>query len=116
MGQTNITKILEILFLISEKKEGKMDLVQLLERINHHRETQGLSRISIETRPSRSAPGKRTIEVMGNGDVLKKSISGGAIHFYLAGMLQAYQDAPVIVSGFNKGLSEGGQYIRHVTY
>ena len=70
-----------------------MSLEELVQAINHQRRQAGLSAIAISTRPS-SMPGKTTLEVHGGDVLLAKSVSGGAISFFLKGMFCATTNAP----------------------
>jgi len=74
-----------------------MSLDQLLNLINCTRNSAQLSDIEISTRPSNSAPGKTTIEVWtGKGTTLLcKSTHGGAINWFLKGMVAATSDGPL---------------------
>lgn len=81
-----------------------MTLEDLVLSINHQRRKVGLSAIAISTRPSSSAPGKTTIEIFGGEVLFAKSISGGAISFFLKGMMAGFGNAaPPKVSNFNPG-------------
>jgi hypothetical protein len=73
-----------------------MTLQELLNDINSHRGRAGLPRVELSTRPSSSVPGKTTIEVLTNGGstMLAKSINGGAINWFLKGMLCGFGTAP----------------------
>jgi hypothetical protein len=72
-----------------------MTLAEMIDRINGYRQGMGLSPVLLNTRPSSSGSGS-TIEVLGDDDkmVLAKSINGGAINWFLKGMLTAFRDAP----------------------
>ena len=70
-----------------------MSLEELVQAINHQRRQAGLSAIAISTRPSSSGNG-RTIEIFGGDVLLAKSVSGGAISFFLKGMFCATTNAP----------------------
>ena len=59
-----------------------MTLAEMIHQINGYRQQVGQPAIEINTRPSSSGSGK-TIEVLGNGTVLAKSVHGGAINWFL---------------------------------
>jgi hypothetical protein len=81
-----------------------MTLAEMIQQINTYRQQVGQPAIELNTRPSSSGSG-RTIEVLGNGTVLVKSIHGGAINWFLKGMLAAFQNSPVpMVKNFDKDL------------
>lgn len=89
-----------------------MSLEKLVSEINHTRRQAGLSAIAISSRPSGSAPGKTTLEVFGGDVLLAKSISGGAINFFLKGMYCAGSNAPAPkISNFNSDLGKVGRAI-----
>ena len=89
-----------------------MSLEQLISAINHERRLAGLSAIALSSRPSSSAPGKTTLEVFGGDVLLAKSISGGAISFFLKGMFCAGSNAPAPkISNLNAGLAKMGRAI-----
>jgi len=81
-----------------------MSLDELVREINHQRRAAGLSNIAISTRPSSSAPGKTTLEVFGGEVLFAKSISGGAISFFLKGMLAGFGNSapPKVSNDFGK--------------
>jgi hypothetical protein len=68
-----------------------MSLAELISKINAFRQNVGQPAIEINTRPSSSGNGT-TIEILGGGVVLSKSINGGAINWFLKGMLTAFQN------------------------
>ena len=89
-----------------------MSLERLISEINHTRRQAGLSAIAISSRPSSSAPGKTTLEVHGGETLLAKSISGGAISFFLKGMFCASGNGPAPkISNLNAGLANVGRAI-----
>ncbi len=81
-----------------------MTLIEMISLINKHRKVMGLAPIELNSRPSSSGSGT-TIEVLGDQVVLAKSVNGGAINWFLKGMLTAFRDAPApTVSNFDKDL------------
>lgn len=85
-----------------------MTLVEIIQRINAYRKSVGQPAIELNTRPSSSGSGT-TIEILGNETVLAKSIHGGAINWFLkgmlAGMLAAFQNIPAPkVENFDRDL------------
>jgi hypothetical protein len=91
------------------EKEEQMTLQDLINRINMYRKNQNLDDIWIHSRPSSSGSGT-TMEircgVAMNGKLLAKSSNGGALNFFLKGMLTAFQnDAAPSISGFNAQLA-----------
>lgn len=70
-----------------------MSLEALVHQINRERTRQGLSAIAISTRPSSSGTG-RTIEIFGGDVLLAKSTNGGALNWFLKGMLVMSGNAP----------------------
>jgi hypothetical protein len=88
-----------------------MTLQDLINRINFYRKKTdpNLDDIWIHSRPS-SSGGGTTMEircgVAMNGKLLAKSTNGGALNFFLKGMLTAFQnDAAPTISGFNQQLA-----------
>jgi len=86
-----------------------MTLQDLINRINMYRRKLNLPDIWIHSRPS-SSGGGNTIEVRTgvalNGKMLAKSSNGGAMNFFLKGMLTAFQDdAAPAINGFNHQLA-----------
>jgi hypothetical protein len=81
-----------------------MTLAEMIQQINTYRQQVGQPVIELNSRSSSSGSG-RTIEVLGNQTVLAKSIHGGAINWFLKGMLVAFQNNPVPkVKNFDKDL------------
>ena len=81
-----------------------MTLVEIIQRINAYRKSVGQPAIELNTRPSSSGSGT-TIEILGNETVLAKSIHGGAINWFLKGMLAAFQTIPAPkVENFDRDL------------
>lgn len=81
-----------------------MTLVEIIQRINAYRKSVGQPAIELNTRPSSSGSGT-TIEILGNETVLAKSIHGGAINWFLKGMLAAFQNIPAPkVENFDRDL------------
>jgi hypothetical protein len=81
-----------------------MTLVEIIQRINAYRKSVGQPAIELNTRPSTSGSGT-TIEILGNETVLAKSIHGGAINWFLKGMLAAFQNIPAPkVENFDRDL------------
>jgi len=71
-----------------------MTLAEMIDRINGYRQGMGLAPVLLNTRPSSSGSGT-TIEVLGDdAAVLAKSVNGGAINWFLKGMLTAFRDSP----------------------
>jgi len=70
-----------------------MSLEELVHQINAERRRHGLSAIAISTRPSSSGQG-RTIEIFGGDTLLAKSTHGGALNWFLKGMLVMSGNAP----------------------
>jgi len=66
--------------------------------INNHREKLNLAPVSLNQRPSRSAPGKTTIEVKIGDTVANKSVSWGPIAAFLKGMLLAFEEKPSFIA------------------
>ena len=86
-----------------------MTLQDLINRINMYRRKQGLADVWIHSRPSSTGSGN-TIEVrIGvalSGKLLVKSSNGGALNWFLKGMLTAFQDdAAPTINGFNHQLA-----------
>ena len=88
-----------------------MTLQELVNKINRYRRNmnQNLDDIWIHSRPS-SSGGGTTMEircgVAMNGKLLAKSSNGGALNWFLKGMLTAFQnDAAPSISGFNQQLA-----------
>lgn len=67
-------------------------------RINLHRNKLKLAAISLNQRPSYSAPGKTTIEVKIGDTVANKSVSWGPTATFLKGMLLAYEEKPEFIA------------------
>lgn len=89
-----------------------MSLERLVSEINHTRREAGLSAIALSSRPSSSAPGKTTLEVFGGDVLLAKSISGGAISFFLKGMFCAAGNGPAPkINNMTASLSNVGRAI-----
>lgn len=81
-----------------------MSLAEMIQRINGYRKKVGQPVIELNSRPSSSGSGT-TIEILGNDTVLAKSIHGGAINWFLKGMLTAFQNIPAPkVENFDKDL------------
>jgi len=81
-----------------------MSLAEMIQRINAFRQQVGQPAIELSSRPSSSGSGT-TIEILGNDTVLAKSIHGGAIHWFLKGMLSAFQNTPAPkVENFDRDL------------
>jgi hypothetical protein len=81
-----------------------MTLVEMIQRINAYRQKVGQPAIGLHSRQSSSGSGT-TIEVLGNETVLAKSIHGGAINWFLKGMLAAFQNIPAPkVENFDRDL------------
>jgi hypothetical protein len=70
-----------------------MSLEDLVWQINAERRRHGLSAIAISTRLSSSGNG-RTIEIHGGDVLLAKSTHGGALNWFLKGMLVMSGNAP----------------------
>ena len=70
-----------------------MNLAEMIQRINAYRQKVGQPAIELNSRPSSSGSGT-TIEILGNDTVLAKSVHGGAINWFLKGMLSAFQNTP----------------------
>jgi len=71
-----------------------MCINELVVEINRQRARVGLERITLNSRPS-SLPGKTTIEVLTeNGVLLTKSTHGGAINWFLKGMVTGFSNKP----------------------
>ena len=66
--------------------------------INIHRTKLNLTPVSINQRPSSSAPGKTTIEIKIGDTVANKSISWGPIAAFLKGMLLAFEEKPSFIA------------------
>ena len=66
--------------------------------INVHRGKLNLTPVSINQRPSYSAPGKTTIEVKIGDTVANKSVSWGPIAAFLKGMLLAFEEKPSFIA------------------
>ncbi len=78
-----------------------MSFDELMSEINHQRRTAGLTPITVSTRPSSSGSG-RTIEVFAGDVLFAKSTNGGALNWFLKGMLAGFSNvAPPKVSTFN---------------
>jgi len=81
-----------------------MTLVEMIQKINAYRQKVGQPAIGLNSRQSSSGSGT-TIEVLGNETVLAKSIHGGAINWFLKGMLAAFQNIPAPkVENFDRDL------------
>jgi len=80
-----------------------MSIDQLIHGINTKRARADatLKPVRLSTRPSNSAPGKTTLEVWAGDDLMAKSISGGAINWYLKGMYSGFTNSGVKVVNFN---------------
>jgi hypothetical protein len=88
-----------------------MSLEQLVHNINRERAKLGLSAIAISTRPSSSGTG-RTIEIFGGDTLLAKSTNGGALNWFLKGMLVMSGNAPAPkISGDLNKLGPGNRAI-----
>ena len=92
------------------EQEELMTLQELVNKINRYRRNmnQNLDDIWIHSRPS-SSGGGTTMEircgVAMTGKLLAKSTNGGALNWFLKGMLTAFQnDAAPSISGFNQQL------------
>jgi hypothetical protein len=75
-----------------EQMQG-MSIEELVGKINHQRRQSGLSAVAISTRPSSNGTG-RTIEIHGGDVLLAKSTHGGALNWFLKGMLVMSGNAP----------------------
>ena len=82
-----------------------MKIEELIQKSNYYRKNLNLKPIELFSRPSTSSPGKTTIEVMSDGKVLAKSINGGAINWFLKGLLSAFSDKPIVVTNFNQDIT-----------
>ena len=81
-----------------------MSLAEMIQRINAYRKNVGQPAIDLNTRPSSSGSGT-TIEILSDGVVLGKSTHGGAMNWFLKGMLSAFQNIPAPkVENFDKDL------------
>jgi hypothetical protein len=81
-----------------------MSLAEMIQRINAYRQKVGQPAIELNSRPSSSGSGT-TIEILGNNTVLAKSVHGGAINWFLKGMLSAFQNTPAPrVDNFDRDL------------
>ena len=81
-----------------------MSLSEMVQRINTYWQKVRQPAIELNLRPSSSGSGT-TIEILGNDTVLAKSIHGGAISWFLKGMLSAFQNTPAPkVENFYRGL------------
>ncbi len=81
-----------------------MSLAEMIQRINSYRQKVGQPAIELKSRPSSSGSGT-TIEILGNDIVLAKSVHGGAINWFLKGMLSAFQNTPAPkVDNFDRDL------------
>jgi hypothetical protein len=81
-----------------------MSLGEMIQRINAYRQKVGQPAIELNSRPSSSGAGT-TIEILGNDTVLAKSVHGGAINWFLKGMLSAFQNTPAPkVENFDRDL------------
>jgi hypothetical protein len=88
-----------------------MSLQELVHQINRERAKHGLTAIAISTRPSSSGQG-RTIEIFGGDTLLAKSTNGGALNWFLKGMLTMSGNAPAPkVSGDLSKLGPGSRAI-----
>jgi hypothetical protein len=88
-----------------------MSLQELVHRINRERAKAGLSAIAVSTRPSSSGQG-RTIEIFGGDTLLAKSTNGGALNWFLKGMLVMSGNAPAPkISGDLSKLGPGSRAI-----
>ncbi len=70
-----------------------MSLAEMIQRINSFRQKVGQPAIELNSRQSSSGSGT-TIEILGNDTILAKSVHGGAINWFLKGMLSAFQNTP----------------------
>jgi hypothetical protein len=70
-----------------------MSIDELIHQINIERRKHGLSAIAYSARPSSSGAG-RTIEIYGGDTLLAKSTHGGALNWFLKGMLVMSGNAP----------------------
>jgi hypothetical protein len=76
-----------------------MSLADMISMINANRQKVGQSPIVLNSRTSSSGTGT-TLEVLtAEGVVLGKSIHGGAMNWFLKGMLCAFQSAPAPAVG-----------------
>ncbi len=81
-----------------------MSLTEMIQRINAYRQKVGHPAIELSSRPSSSGSGT-AIEILGNDTVLAKSVHGGAINWFLKGMLSAFQNTPAPkVENFDRDL------------
>ncbi len=81
-----------------------MSLAEMIRQINAYRQKVGQPAIELNSRPSSSGPGT-TIEILGNDTILAKSVHGGAINWFLKGMLSAFQNIPAPkVENFDRDL------------
>ncbi len=89
-----------------------LSLEDLVHGINMERRRNGLSAIAISTRPSSSGEG-RTIEIFGGDTLLAKSTHGGALNWFLKGMLVMSGNAPAprITGGDLNKLGPGSRAI-----
>jgi len=75
-----------------------MKVEEAVYHINVHRRKMDLTPVSINQRPSFSAPGKTTIEVKIGDTVANKSVSWGPIAAFLKGMLLAFEEKPAFIA------------------
>jgi hypothetical protein len=97
---------MEILTMPNSPMKG-MSLQELLAEINCSRRSAGLERVTLNTRPSSDGRGT-TIEVLTeSGTLLTKSSHGGAINWFLKGMVTGFTNRPApTVSRFNVEIGE----------
>ena len=74
-----------------------MKIEEAIFGINLHRKKLGLTPIHMKQRPSHSAPGKITIEILSGSQVMHKSTHWGAVSPFLKGMLAVFNDKPVVI-------------------
>ena len=92
---------------MAETTHKGMSLAELLAEINCNRRAARLERITLTTRPSSDGRGT-TIEVLTeSGTLLAKSTHGGAINWFLKGMVTGFTNRPApTVSRFNVEIGE----------
>lgn len=72
-----------------------MKIEEAIHLINLKRQKLNLKPIEMRTRPSVSSPGKITIEIRADGELLHKSTHWGAISPFLKGMLSAFNEKAI---------------------
>lgn len=83
-------------------KGGKMNLNEIIAKINDHCKSHNLPELKITTRPSSFDSNKTTIEVWYDSELIAKSVNGGAINWFLKGMWTAFFNTPApILKNFN---------------